>query len=321
MRFLSFSLVAWMAFADDSAEKALRSPVRSVLDKTDVAPSGDRHDFLSYGPYWWPNPDTKDGMPYIRKDGFRNLDIIRRGDSDNFSALSGTVEVLARAGQPHYAESAAQRLRVWFLDPATRMNPHLDYGQAIPGKTKGRGAGLILMRRLIGILDALPHLGQAWTAADDQALKAWMKSYAHWLATSEVAREERNAPNNHGSWYAAQAIRIHLYLGDQKAARAIAEELPARLDKQITATGKQPLETARQDGVSYSLFNLEALTVAANLAQPVGIDLFDHERLQLALDYVKPFVNGSRKWPFRQLKKIDPSELTGLLKRSHGRLR
>ena len=320
MRFLSLFLFAWIAFADESAEKALRSPVRSVMDKTDVAPSGDRHDFLSYGPYWWPNPNSQDGMPYIRKDGFRNLAIIRRGDSDNFSALSGAVETLAHAGEPRYSENAAHRLRVWFLDPATRMNPHLDYGQAIPGKTKGRGAGLILMRHLIGILDALPRLGAAWTATDDQRLKAWMTSYSRWLATSEVAREERNAANNHGSWYAAQAMRIHIYLGDQKAARAIAEELPARLDKQITATGEQPLEAARQDGVSYSLFNLEALTIAASLAQPTGIDLFDHDRLQLALNFLKPFVQGRQKWPFRQLKKVDPAELARLLTRSHGRL-
>jgi Alginate lyase len=321
MRAFTLFLLAVCVLADDAVQKAFRAPLRSVMDKTDVAPSGDRHDFLSYGPYWWPNPATKDGLPYIRKDGYRNLEIIQRGDSDNFSAMAHAVMTLAKSGEKRHHENAALRLRTWFLTPATRMTPHLDYGQAIPGKTKGRGAGLILMRHLIGLLDALPRLGSAWTSEDDRAMKTWMTDYVRWLTTSEVGREERAAPNNHGSWYAAQAMRIHLYLGDRKAARAIAEQLPARMEKQIAATGQQPLETERQDGISYSLFNLEALVTAAVVAQPLELDLFDHEALQRAVDYLKPFVNGSAKWPFRQNKKLEAEELAKVIRLAGGRLR
>lgn len=321
MRACTLSLLAISVLADDAAQKAFRSPVRSVMDKTDVAPSGDRHDFLSYGPYWWPNPASKDGLPYIRRDGYRNLEIIQRGDADNFSAMAHAVMTLAKSSDERHRENAALRLRRWFLTPATRMNPHLDYGQAIPGKTKGRGAGLIVMRHLIGLLDALPRLGNAWTSDDDGAMKTWMADYVRWLGTSEVGREERDAPNNHGSWYAAQAIRLYLYLGDRKAARAMAEQLPERIEKQITAAGQQPRETERQDGISYSLFNLEALVTAAVLAQPLGVDLFDHDGLQRAVDYLKPFVNGSAKWPFRQNKQIEAEELAKVIRLAGGRLR
>ncbi len=54
------------------ADLALKHPLFSVMDKTLVAASGNKHDYYSFPPYWWPNPDTKDGLPYIRKDGQTN---------------------------------------------------------------------------------------------------------------------------------------------------------------------------------------------------------------------------------------------------------
>src|SRR5262245_685185 len=51
----------------NNAEISRKRGPYSVMDKADVAPSGDRHDYLSYARYWWPNPDTKDGFPYIRR--------------------------------------------------------------------------------------------------------------------------------------------------------------------------------------------------------------------------------------------------------------
>ena len=37
--------------------------------QTVTPPSGDKRDYMSMGPYWWPDPNKKDGLPYIRKDG------------------------------------------------------------------------------------------------------------------------------------------------------------------------------------------------------------------------------------------------------------
>jgi len=41
-------------------------------------------------------------------------------------------------GRKKYAEHAARHLRAWFVDGAPRMNPHLEYAQAIHGRRHGR---------------------------------------------------------------------------------------------------------------------------------------------------------------------------------------
>ena len=44
----------------------------SVMHKKLTPPSGDKHDYMSFAPYWWPDPSTPDGLPYIRRDGEHN---------------------------------------------------------------------------------------------------------------------------------------------------------------------------------------------------------------------------------------------------------
>ena len=43
-----------------NAEQALKEGPFSVMDKKRTAPSGDKHDYLSGGPYWWPDPSKPD---------------------------------------------------------------------------------------------------------------------------------------------------------------------------------------------------------------------------------------------------------------------
>jgi hypothetical protein len=51
------------------AKSALKAGPFSVVDNDLVPPSGDKHDYISFGPCWWPDPEKKDGLPYIRRDG------------------------------------------------------------------------------------------------------------------------------------------------------------------------------------------------------------------------------------------------------------
>jgi len=51
------------------ADEALKAGPFSVMDKKLTPPSGDKHDYMSFGPYWWGGPKKADGLPYIRRDG------------------------------------------------------------------------------------------------------------------------------------------------------------------------------------------------------------------------------------------------------------
>jgi hypothetical protein len=51
------------------ADKAMKTGPFSVMQKSIMPPSGDKHDYMSWAPYFWPNPDTPNHLPYIRRDG------------------------------------------------------------------------------------------------------------------------------------------------------------------------------------------------------------------------------------------------------------
>ena len=45
------------------AEKALQYGPVSVMEKKNVPPSGNRHDYMSLAPYHWPDPSKPNGLP------------------------------------------------------------------------------------------------------------------------------------------------------------------------------------------------------------------------------------------------------------------
>ena len=115
---------------------------------------GGPNDFYSNGDYWWPNPDTTNGLPYVQRDGETNPDNFNQHREciwqlrDAVAALGAAYKI---TGDDRYAKKAAELLRVFFLDPKTRMNPNLQYAQAIPGVSPGRGTGIIDTLHLIEI--------------------------------------------------------------------------------------------------------------------------------------------------------------------------
>src|SRR5262245_33898711 len=160
------------------AKTALSAPLVAVTDKhTMLPPTGDKHDYYSLSPYWWPDPAKANGLPYIRRDGETNPESKRDLDQPRVAALGANVQTLALAywfsGNEKYAARAAQQVRAWFLDSSTRMTPHLRFAQLVRGIDQERGTGIIDTRSFIEVTDAvrLISASPSWTAANDRALR------------------------------------------------------------------------------------------------------------------------------------------------------
>jgi hypothetical protein len=322
-------LPAWAALKSD-ADKALAVTRFSVVDKGVTPPSGDKHDYMSQAPYFWPDPAKPDGLPYIRKDGQRNPEIDKITDHRAIDGL-GNAQTLGLAfyfgGDERYAEKAAALLRAFFLDPATRMNPNLEYAQYIPGVNTGRGIGLIETRSFTRVVDTMGLLAssKAWRRDDERGMREWFTAFLAWMQESRNGKDEAAAKNNHGTYYDLQVTSFALFLDRLPLAREILEQAKQkRIAVQIEPDGKQPLELARTNAWSYSSNNLDGMTELATLGERAGVDLWhfttpDGRSIRKAILYLAPFSFGDKKWEGQQIGAFGPQTLHSVLRRAASR--
>jgi hypothetical protein len=309
------------------ADRELRTEPLTVVHKPKAPPSGDRHDYVSMAPYFWPDPSKKDGLPYVRRDGKVNPERDKY-DAPLLKKMAQAVGTLALAhyltGEERYVEHAARLLRVWFLDPRTRMNPNLTYAQFVPGVNEGRGAGIIDTVALLDVVDAAGMLqgSRAWTGADQAGLKDWFADYLKWLRTSKGGKDEAAAANNHGSWYDVQVATFALFVGEEESVKKLLEESKTkRIARQVEPDGRQPLELKRTKAFDYSQVNLRALFALATLGERVSVDLWHFETrdgrgIRKALDWLVPYAAGEKKWPHEQIAPLRGGSLAPLLRRA-----
>lgn len=307
-----------------AADKMLDQPVPSVMEKTFIPPSGDKHDYLSISRYWWPDPAKKDGLPWIRKDGITNPATQTNDvDRNKLGIMGNMVQVLSLAyylsGHEPYAEKTATLLRTWFISPETKMNPHLRFAQSVPGNSAERRSG-ILDGRLIPkyVLDAIHILSKSnhWKNSDTQNMNAWFDAYFKWLTQSELGKQAATQTNNHGSWYYFQVASLAYYLDEQEVLTDTFERVKASYEYQFDANGSQPHELARTRSFFYSTFNLEAITDIALLADKVNQSFWDYRSksgasLKLAIEFLMPAALGE-EWKYKT-KGIEPMFLVPVL--------
>jgi hypothetical protein len=320
-------LPAFMKLRRD-AEREMKAPIVAVTDKsTLLPPSGNKHDYFSLSPYWWPDSGKADGLPYIRRDGETNPESKRDLDRPRLGAMVENVNTLALAyyftGDERYAVRAGTQVRAWFLDVATQMTPHLHFGQLVRGNPKERGSAIIDTHNFIDVVDDAQLLegSSGWSAADHQALRGWMKQYLAWLRESPNGKDELRAPNNHGSWYAAQTATLALFIGDTALTQSIVSDAKARIGAQIKSDGHQPIELERTRSMHYSGFNADALSRLAELGRYVGVDLWSYQApeggsLRRAIDHLAEYVSHPKDWPGKQIDPVDPDFIVEVLRRT-----
>ncbi|MEI8206295.1 MAG: alginate lyase family protein [Kiritimatiellales bacterium] len=306
------------------AEKAMKEGPFSVMKKTKLPPGGDKHDYASYARYWWPNPAASNGLPYIQRDGQTNPDSQSPAESDRIQLdkLVAGVETLGLAyyltGEERYAGQAAMLLQTWFLAPETRMNPNLKFSQGIPGKADGTKSGVIDGRIFCRALEGaiLISKSPALSPSEHAALRDWAAQYLNWLKTDRLAQDEAATKNNHGTFFDAQIMYFAIFAGEPALARQVAEEsVKRRILAQIEPDGTQPKELDRTRTFHYNAFNLQAMFMLARLAEQVGVDLWraGDSRMKAAMDFLAPYADPARPWPYPDMDGVPRIELLPLL--------
>src|SRR5438045_3226821 len=186
-----------------AATAYLTAPPVTVTAASSPRSAGGKHDFFSEGDYWWPDPANPSG-PYIQRDGMSNPDNFvehRRALMRLSVQVPAMVAAWKLTKDKRYATKAADHLRAWFIDERTRMNPSLQYAQAIHGRTTGRGTGIIDTIHLVEVARAIEILkdSRALSRSELGGVKKWFADYLDWIRTSKNGIEERDAKNNHGT--------------------------------------------------------------------------------------------------------------------------
>ncbi len=285
-----------------------------VVNKSQIPPSGDRQDYLSYAPYRWPDESKADGLPWIPRDGIVNP-IARGPDTDHqrLQTMLTAVEKLSFAfyfsDDRRYADQTLEHLNAWFIAPETRVNPHVLYAQSIPGLQPGNPAAFIDWRRFYSVLTAVQLLHQAGVFPDDakQSMDTWLAAYLDYMVTSEQGQKTDALPQNHATWYNCQVVGLMLYLGRIDEAKAkVIETQTTRIATQILPSGQQPKETGRTRSMHYVSMNLWGLANLTFMGRQIGIDLWgfetpDGRSLPQAYRYLEPFALHEDPWPFLQI--------------------
>lgn len=319
----------------NDANECVNGPIWSVTKKKTVAPSGNLKDYWHPAPYWWPNPDTPDGLPYVYKDGERVPGTrMYEPESDKYDRTSiqqvfnqSTICALSwyLTGDQRYAKRGCQLVRGWFIDPFTRMNPNLAYAQAVVGKNnnKGKPTGLIETKDFYYFLDAVRLLKRSefWLEEDDRSFEEWLEEFLAWLLTSPQGKKECKATNNHGIAYDLQTFSIAAFLGQKELMLEIAERAANRLPHHFDEKGYQHREMERTTTAHYTAFNIQlwlnfALVLfnvtKVNLLTDVHSPSHDNKSpLALGINWLSGKIN--KPWPYQQIDEFDHTRYQPLL--------
>jgi|TARA_A100001015_G_scaffold195521_1_gene218000 hypothetical protein len=290
----------------NKAARYLKADPITVTANVCERSEGGPHDFYSEGDYWWPNPEDPTG-PYVRRDGETNPEnfIEHRESLIRFSDIMGTlVSAYALTADEKYAAHAVAHLKAWFVNPETRMNPSLLYGQAISGRHTGRSIGIIDTIHLVEVALGANRLegSPSFSNEDRGAVKAWFRDYLDWISTHPYGLKEKQHPNNHGVCWSLQAAAFAQLVGDTEILAWIRKQFKeVYLAEMMDLEGGFPAELKRTKPYGYSLFVMDAMAGVAQIASVAGDNLWQFEMedgrgMRLGMQFIAPYIADKDSW-------------------------
>ncbi|KAH7090029.1 chondroitin AC/alginate lyase [Auriculariales sp. MPI-PUGE-AT-0066] len=272
----------------------------SVTQKPFTASTGDKHDYMSWAPYKWPDcskvgntteltpEEIWKTCPYVGRDGQFVPDVRLINDTGSYAALCDAVFYTSIAwaitDDDKYANRAIEYIRTWFLNEETYMNPNLVYSQVIRGPPDPHWDSTVPRDQICG-----------WTQQDDDGMVDWSKKFIQWMETHHFGKEEMTTPNNHGS-YSFNTMSAFQLIAKQpdEAKRYLQMYFEGIYQNQIDEKGEQPFESDRSRVYHYRAYGAGANIVNNKLAAFVGYDGWSHPtkagtNVQNAIDWALQF--------------------------------
>jgi hypothetical protein len=125
------------------------------------------------------------------------------------------------------------------------------------------------------------------------------------MSNSENGRQERDAKNNHGTCWVAQAAEFATFVGDKAAVQFCRTRFKEKLvPEQIAADGSFPLELRRTKPYGYCIFNLDVMATVCQILSTPADDLFrftlaDGRGFAKAIAFMYPFLADKSSWPYK----------------------
>ncbi len=269
-----------------------------------------KHDYASLATYWWKNPDTKNGLPYIRKDGMANP-YGKEFDKDKFKKVATITYFSALlyflTDKDEYYKLMEKHLYNWFINPKTRMNPNMNHGQFVPGINEGRAEGIIdYTANFAYALHMLKHLYDFGLLKDDIYLpiKQWHIDFKSWLLNSEIGKNEGLAKNNHGIMYYLGLIIISEFIESTKDVDLFINKSNSLMEQQIDKEYKLTFELKRTKSRNYTLMCYKGLYDIDKLSINYNTKL-NQEIFKKIAEWLIPFYCDSQPWEYEQITQYD----------------
>ena len=292
-----------------AAKAALElEPPTITRDRAKLSEGG-TNDFYSNADYFWPDPTKSNGLPYIDRDGESNPNnffqhrMAMRSMRDAVAALAAAYKI---TGDDRYVRKAVVLLRVFFLNRETRMNPNLQYAQAVPGRSPGRSYGIIdgLHLAEIPLAIAAMEKSAAFPPETLNGMKQWCREMTDWLVTSENGRKEAAAKNNHAVAYWLQVASYARFTGDAaRLAECRRQFREVFVPDQMAVDGSFPAELKRTKPYGYSIFQLDNMAALCQLLSTHDENLWnfrmaDGRGIARAMAFLYPYLADKSKWPY-----------------------
>lgn len=290
-----------------AAQRYLKEPPITITASTSERSPGGKHDYYSEADYFWPDPKNPHG-PYIQRDGFSNPSnfLDHRRFLLRFSVQAPALVAAWRiTAQNAYAEHAARHLQAWFIDKSTRMNPNLQYAQAIRGSTTGAKFGVIDTLHLVEVVRATEAMleSRALSTHELDEIKGWFADYLQWMTTATNGIEEMESLNNHGTCWVTQVAAFAQFTTNKQLTDYARRRFESVLvPDQMKQDGSFPLEMSRTKPYGYSLFNLDAMATICQIISTAQDNLWafhlaDGRGISKAVAFMEPYIRNKKSWP------------------------